>query len=210
MQRAPNRSIHVHRTPPGDADEPAGARGASQRPLARAGCLSAALALAGTIAALDAVPVRAATETACAGASYRQLDFWLGDWDVFDVGGETPVARAHIMRILDGCVVHELYESTDGAGGMRGESFSIFDRTRGVWHQTWVTSHGSLLQIEGTARDGHVMLAGSYLDAQRQRVHVRAAWWPATGGVREQAETSRDGGHNWKPEFDLVFRPHRE
>ncbi len=210
MKRARNRSIHVHRTPPGGADEPAGARRASQRPLARA-ALSAALALAGTVAVLHATPGVAATAAACAGASYRQLDFWLGDWDVFDVGGgKAPVARARITRILDGCVVHELYESSDAASGTHGESFSIFDRTRGLWHQTWVTDHGSLLQVEGTARDGRVTLAGSYLDAQRQRVQIRAAWWPATEGVREQAETSRDGGHSWKSEFDLVFRPHRE
>ena len=206
MKRVPNRSIHVHRTPPGGADEPAGTRGASQRPLT----LSAVLAVAGIVAVLHAPPGASATASPCAGASYRQLDFWIGDWDVFDVGaGQAPVARAHITRILDGCAVHELYESTDGASGTHGESFSIFDRTRGVWHQTWVTNHGSLLQIEGTARDGRVMLAGSYLDAQGQRVQIRAGWWPATEGVREQAETSRDGGRSWKPEFDLVFRPHR-
>jgi len=38
----------------------------------------------------------------CAADSHRQLDFWLGDWDVYDVGGTTPVARARITRILDG------------------------------------------------------------------------------------------------------------
>ena len=189
-------------------DVPAAARRASQRPLSRAGWLFTALALAGGAGALHATRGAAASAASCADASYRQLDFWLGDWDVFDVGGAAAVARAHITRILDGCVVHELYESAE-ASGTHGESFSIFDRTRGVWHQTWVTARGALLQIEGTARDGRVELAGSYLDAQHQRVQIRAAWWPATEGVREQAETSRDGGHSWQPEFDLVFRPHR-
>jgi hypothetical protein len=84
---------------------------------------------------LPSLPLAAAAAPAsgpggqCAAAPYREFDFWLGDWDVFDVGGAaTPVARAHITRILDGCVVHELYESA--ADGLRGESYSIYDRTR--------------------------------------------------------------------------------
>ena len=207
MKRARTDPSTCTALPPGDVDVPAAARRASQRPLSRAYWLFAALALADGAGALHATRSAAASAASCAEASYRQLDFWLGDWDVFDVGGAAAVARARITRILDGCVVHELYESAE-VGGTRGESFSIFDRTRGVWHQTWVTARGALLQIEGTARDGRVELAGSYLDAQRQRVQIRAAWWPATEGVREQAETSRDGGHSWQPEFDLVFRPH--
>lgn len=165
--------------------------------------LALALACMGT-------PVGAAPAPPCAADSYRQLDFWLGDWDVYDVGGSAPVARAHITRILDGCAVHELYESTGGASDTRGESFSIFDRTRGVWHQTWVTNHGALLQVEGGRRDGRVQLAGSYLDAAGRRVQIRAAWWPASATVRERAEVSSDDGHTWQPHFDLIFRPHRE
>ncbi len=154
---------------------------------------------------------RAAPQPAQLPAPTRAIGSWISGSAIgtsSTPAAKLPWARAHIIRILDGCVVHELYESAE-PGGTRGESFSIFDRTRGVWHQTWVTARGALLQIEGTARDGRVELAGSYLDAQRQRVQIRAAWWPATEGVREQAQTSRDSGRSWQPEFDLVFRPHR-
>jgi len=168
----------------------------------------AVLAFLAALGAAGAPSAGAASAGApkCAAGSYRQLDFWLGDWDVYDVGGATPVARAHITSILDGCVVHERYESPRTVG----ESFSIFDRTRGVWHQTWVTSRGRLLQVEGGPRDARVELAGSYLDEQGQRTRIRAAWWPVAGGVREQAEISADDGRTWKSEFDLMFRPHRE
>ena len=37
---------------------------------------------------------------------YRQFDFWIGDWDVFDVDSPTTrVARIRVDRILDGCVL---------------------------------------------------------------------------------------------------------
>jgi hypothetical protein len=149
-----------------------------------------------------------ATAAPCAAAAYRAFDFWLGDWDVFDVGGPvTPVARAHITRILDGCVVHELYESA--AGGLRGESYSIYDRTRSLWHQTWVTNRGRLLQIEGGQREDRMMFNGSYTGEDGKNTLIRALWWPVRDGVRERAEISADAGHTWQPSFDLIFHAHR-
>jgi hypothetical protein len=125
----------------------------------------------------------------CVAAAYRQFDFWVGDWDVFDVGSSIPVAHARIDRILDGCVLREDYQGTDGH---KGQSFTIYDAARKVWHQSWVTNRGELLEIEGEDR-----AAGSL---------VRGTWKPQNGDVRETAVTSTDGGNTWKPWFDLVFR----
>jgi hypothetical protein len=116
------------------------------------------------------------------------------------------VARAHISRILDGCVVHELYEASSGA--LRGESFSIYDHTRSVWHQTWVTNRGRLLQIEGGRREDRMTFNGGFLDDDRKNTLIRALWWPVRDGVRERAELSADGGKSWQPSFDLIFHTH--
>jgi hypothetical protein len=40
------------------------------------------------------------------------------------------VAHAKVDKILNGCVLPEIYEGTGG----KGESFSIYDVTRGRWH----------------------------------------------------------------------------
>ena len=155
---------------------------------------------------VPAASAPAAPGAACAAGQYREFDFWLGDWDVFDVGGAaTPVARAHITRVLDGCVVHELYEAS--TGGLRGESFSLYDRSRSLWHQTWVTNRGRLLQIEGGLRQDRMMFNGSYLEDGKNTL-IRALWWPVRDGVRERAEISADGGQTWQPSFDLIFHTH--
>jgi hypothetical protein len=75
----------------------------------------------------------------CMAPEYRQFDFWIGDWDAFDVGSPVVVARTQVDRILDGCVLHENYEGTDGH---KGQSFTIYDESRNVWHQSWVTNRG--------------------------------------------------------------------
>ena len=94
----------------------------------------------------------------CSAPEFQQFDFWLGDWDAFDADNPaTPVARAKVTSILDGCVVHEDYQDTTGG---HGESFSIYDASRKVWHQTWVTNHGRLLTIEGSFQNGEMFMTG--------------------------------------------------
>ncbi|MGB2643032.1 MAG: DUF4440 domain-containing protein [Candidatus Acidiferrum sp.] len=141
----------------------------------------------------------------CSAPEYRQFDFWLGDWDAFEIGSNTKDSRIRVTRILDGCVIHEDYQSVDGH---HGESFSIYDASRKVWHQSWVTSRGQLLTIEGHFKDGEMLLSGVDRTASGEERHVRGVWKPTEGGVRETAVVSTDGGKSWQPWFDLIFRPH--
>ena len=145
--------------------------------------------------------------TPCAGSAYRQFDFWIGNWDVFDV--ERPavvVAHARVELILNGCVLHEVYQSLDGH---KGESFSIYDGTRDTWHQSWVNDHGYLLTIEGRLRDGAMILEGTDHLSDGKPRQVRGQWRSQDHGVREAAVRSTDGGVTWVPWFDLLFLPHR-
>jgi hypothetical protein len=164
------------------------------------------LFLSGCTAALlgTAMPVSAQPPAAsCSTAEYRQFDFWLGDWDAFDAADPaTPSAHILVERILDGCVIKETYD------GAEGQSFTIYDQTRGVWHQTWVTNRDRLLTIEGKLQAGAMVLTGSDLNAQGKQRMIRGTWKAEPGDVRETAVTSTDNGATWTPWFDLVFRPH--
>jgi len=144
-------------------------------------------------------------QTGCAAPAYRQFDFWLGDWDVFDGHSEARVARVHVTRTLDDCVLLEEYRGSDGH---EGQSFSIYDAPRSLWHQTWVTNRGQLLVIEGNLRAGAMELSGSERLADGTVRLVRGTWQPSHDGVREVAVRSTDGGKTWTEWFDLVFRPH--
>jgi Domain of unknown function (DUF4440) len=103
--------------------------------------------------------------------------------------------------ILDGCVLREDYQGTDGH---KGQSFTIYDAARDVWHQSWVTNRGQLLEIEGKIEAGGMVLSG---EDHAAATLVRSTWKPIALGVRETAVTSTDSGKTWKPWFDLEFRP---
>ena len=170
-----------------------------------------------TVAALFLIALRAAVGSAaeptpspkCADAEHRRLDCWAGDWQVYEVGGGTePAARARVEVILDGCVLRETYEQSDG---LVGQSFTTYDGTRKLWHQTWVTNRGALLQIDGRFAGKSLTLQGPRRTADGREEIVRGVWTPENGGVvREIAHTSLDGGKTWKPWFDVRFRPHRK
>src|SRR3954464_915022 len=74
-----------------------------------------------------------AQSPACTTSEFRQFDFWVGDWDAFDTKSGAKEARARVTQILGGCALLEDYQDMTG---MKGQSFNIYDPSRGVWHQT--------------------------------------------------------------------------
>jgi hypothetical protein len=147
-----------------------------------------------------------AVSGACSAPAYRQFDFFAGDWDTYDVQApDKVVARNTVKIILDGCVIHEDYRQN---GGLHGESYSLYDAARKVWHQSWVTNRGELLLLDGGMQGDRMVFKGVERKAGKPDALVRAAWYRQGDGVRETAERSLDGGKTWKPEFDIIFRPH--
>lgn len=155
---------------------------------------------------VNATPVM--TPNYCSAPEYRQFDFWLGDWDTYRIKDEkvstTSVARNHVTSILGGCALHEVYTRNDGYAG---ESFTIYDASRHVWHQSWVSNQGELNVVEGTREGNRIVLTGNVTDAQGVQ-QQRVTWEPVKDGVREVCVGSRDGGKTWTVLFDILFRHH--
>lgn len=157
--------------------------------------------------AASPLPAAAPASGACSAPAYRQFDFFAGDWDTYDA--QTPdeiVARNTVKIILDGCVIHEDYRQNDG---LHGESYSLYDAARKVWHQSWVTNRGDLLLLDGGMQGDRMAFRGVERKAGKPDALVRAVWYRQGDGVRETAERSLDGGRTWTTAFDILFKPHR-
>lgn len=140
----------------------------------------------------------------CTAAEYRQLDFWIGDWDTFetDAPGGASVARARVKPIAQGCAIHELYEQNDG---LIGDSILSYDAVRKQWQQTWVTNRGAIMVLWGGFKDGALILEGETHLGNGKSVKQRITWKAQDKGVRESAVMSKDGGKTWTPAFDVLF-----
>jgi hypothetical protein len=153
------------------------------------------------------LPAAGAVSGACSAPVYRQFDFFTGTWDTYDVQApDKVVARNTVKVILDGCVIHEDYRQNDG---LHGESYSLYDAARKGWHQSWVTNHGDLLLLDGGMQGDRMVFKGVERKVGKPEALVRAIWYRQGNDVRETAERSLDGGKTWKPEFDILFKPHR-
>jgi hypothetical protein len=150
---------------------------------------------AGTVSAQSTQPARAA----CVAPEHRQFDFWIGEWNVQRPDG-APAGRNLIEPILGGCALRETWH---GAGGSTGTSYNVYDRSRRVWHQTWVDGEGNLLQLEGGISNGRMVLRGESRDSAGGGVLNRITWEPTgPGRVRQLWETSSDSGKTWAVVFD--------
>jgi len=105
----------------------------------------------------------------CTGPEYRQLDFWIGDWDLTH---RQRVARDKdqwqdgkatnsIRPILDGCVIEEHF--SDAGQGFVGQSVSMYNPALKKWQQTWVDNSNEYLDFTGnftgSGADGKMILS---------------------------------------------------
>jgi hypothetical protein len=157
----------------------------------------------GAAAAGTATPVPGPAAPPCSAPGYRQFDFWLGHWDVFDAGSTRRVATADITAVQAGCALRESYRSDTGGGG---ESLSMYEPRTGLWRQSWVSDHGQIVLIAGRMKRRAITLSGVEYGTANGRL-VRGTWSSLPDGVRETAQRSADGGRTWTPWFDIVFRP---
>jgi hypothetical protein len=152
--------------------------------------VTALLAVAGAAVAQTPAP----PPPPCQSGEHRQFDFWLGEWEVFLPDGK-KAGDSRIESISAGCAV---LENWSGRGGFSGKSLNIYDRDDKRWHQTWVDSSGSRLELAGSYADKRMVLS-SAPGATVQRI----AWSVNDdGSVRQLWESTADGGTTWTVQFD--------
>lgn len=138
-------------------------------------------------------------QQACDSEAFRQFDFWLGTWQVKTeqggVVGSNRIAKAH-----NDCVVTEYYRATSG---FSGQSVNLYHAPTNQWHQTWVDSSGTLLQLWG-GLDGNAMkLEGKTSDSQGKTAIHRITWTPLAGGdVRQHWQMKSADSLTWTTVFD--------
>ena len=142
----------------------------------------------------------AAAALAAACTSHRELDFWLGTWEVRD--GNEVVATSTIEVASDGCAIreslppegrlqrHEPHVPRPGAeesGARRG------------WIRAapWVNSRGEVTE-------GKLQFTGETHTAEGLKVLRRMSLAPEGRNVRQVSFASRDGT-TWKPHYELLY-----
>ncbi|MCA1634380.1 MAG: hypothetical protein LC802_11975 [Acidobacteria bacterium] len=144
----------------------------------------------------------APTQPCRASAEYRQLDFWVGEWEVQGPKGKT-VGASSVQLILSDCVV---FENWTGGSGYSGKSFNFYDAKAHKWKQFWVDDRGGSLEFTGEFKDGAMRYTGLSTAQDGKPVMDRLTFFPlAEGRVRQLWQQSADEGRTWKTVFDGTY-----
>ncbi|HLX24831.1 MAG TPA: hypothetical protein VKR38_15900 [Usitatibacter sp.] len=131
----------------------------------------------------------------------RELDFWLGTWEVRE--GDKAIATSTIELASDGCVIRETYRENDG---YNGTSLTFRDPVLKKWRQTWVDSRGAVGEFAGELTEGKLQFSGETHTPEGVRVYRRMSLAPEGRNVRQVSFASRDGT-NWKPHYEYLYVP---
>jgi tetratricopeptide (TPR) repeat protein len=136
---------------------------------------------------------------------FRQLDFWLGEWDV-EANGQFA-GTSSVQLILDDCVIFENWTSRGLSQGYSGKSFNVFNPALKKWEQLWVDNTGSVLTLQGEYKDGTLQYRGETPQADGTKTNERLTFFKLPDDrVHQVWEQSRDGGKSWQVIFDGLYK----
>lgn len=166
-----------------------------------------ALTALGTVS-LYAAQTDTASADPCSSVQQKQLDFWVGEWDLTWPGekaGEIGHGTNSIKRVLDGCVVQENFSGGDSMH-MRGMSVSAFDERSSRWKQTWVDNEGGYLDFVGELKNGQMILQREAI-RDGTKILQRMVWRNITPNELDWSwEASRDGGKTWQVNWPIHYK----
>jgi len=93
----------------------------------------------------------ATAQASCQQDEYRQMDFWVGDWDLTWANADGTEGQGTNIITKDAfgdCVVTENFDGALG-NNLVGISLSTYSVPHGLWRQTWVDNQGGFYALSG-------------------------------------------------------------
>jgi hypothetical protein len=151
-------------------------------------------------------------ETPCNSAEARQLDFWLGEWDLSwpaeQAGGEpgeTMTGTNRLTKLFGDCVIEENFATSDES--YHGRSLSVFDPNVGLWRQTWVDSQGAYLVFTGGMEGSEMILSTTPVADGDQVIVNRMVFSDITPtSLYWRWQRTTDAGVKWSDRWTITYQ----
>jgi hypothetical protein len=148
-----------------------------------------------------------ATSPQCTAPEFRQLDFWVGEWDVrWEAAPGQPAGNGAntIRRDLGNCVIYETFEGGPSTGNLVGYSVSTFHGPTSRWRQTWVDNQGGYFALVGGPMGDTFVLENSRLSDTAP--YLRMVFEDITPtSITWRWQRSTDGGSSWSDSWVIHY-----
>lgn len=141
---------------------------------------------------------------------YRQFDFWIGEWEVFNLKGK-KAGDSKISLILDSCVILEEWSNVPVPSGFiyKGKSINTYNSAIKQWQQTWVDNVGGNTQyVQGEYQNKNIIFqTNPWLYSKDTMAISRLTFFDlGPDRVRQLGDVSKDNGQTWSIQYDLEYR----
>jgi len=193
------------------------------RPIFSIAGASAAVLLGVSAVALDSPGQARAAETmaleqtttpaTCDTPEHHQLDFWVGNWQVFDAATNQLVAFERVEKHSEGCIVQEnltfltdMYRRPGVKYRLAGIGINRFDGE--TWLQMWADNQWGAIFLRGAPDADGNMVFVTVIPSRKRDVKLVYENHP-DGTVRILQYVAPAGSGKWVKYGDLIYRPNR-
>jgi hypothetical protein len=192
------------------------------RPILSIAVASAAVLLGVSAVALDS-PGQSRAETmaleqttapaTCDTPQHHQLDFWVGNWQVFDAETNQLVAVERVEKHSEGCIVQEnltfltdMYRRPGVKYRLAGIGVNRFDGEH--WLQMWADNQWGAIFLRGAPDADGNMVFVTVIPSRKRDVKL-VYENRSDGAVRILQYVAPAGSGKWVKYGDLINRPNR-
>ena len=138
------------------------------------------------------------------------FDFWIGEWDVsWDEGDGTRGRGTNtIQKVLDGTVIKENFEITEGQNsGFKGTSISVYQPRFSRWKQAWADNNGGYYDFTGKIDGNKRIFQTDVIELEDGRQFTqRMVFYDITEeSLTWDWESSEDGGETWNLNWMIFY-----
>lgn len=123
---------------------------------------------------------------------YRQLDFFIGEWDSQNAQGQT-VQSTSVKLDLENCV---LIQDDKVPNGYHAIAWHFYNAALGKWQQKYIDTLGAFTDWDGEVKAGEIRYTEIAAPGAKA-VHRSTFTQLAPDRVRQIWEQSNDGGKTW-------------
>lgn len=151
--------------------------------------------------------------TSCDTPQHHQMDFWVGDWQVFDAQSKALVAYDHVEKQYEGCVIQEsltfltdMYRRPGARVRLAGVALNRFDGES--WLQMWADNQWGAILLRGAPNAAGHMEFVSVVPSRHRDVKL-VYEEHSDGTLRILQYVAPAGSGTWTQYGDLLYRRNR-
>lgn len=142
------------------------------------------------------------SQVACDTEAAQQLDFLIGDWELFSKDGEM-IGQNKVKLVFGTCSLEENFK---GADGLKTHSTFSYDEKNSRWTQAWSDDFGNKLNFKGTFKNDKLTLKANSTNAKGKKVYHRIVYKKQTNGTVSQIWQKSSNNKEWKTTYSGTYK----